>query len=192
MGLAFRSILTWTIWKPIWLITMPFWLPLSWLWEGVRHTILPPITRFIGRLGLALRKLLTGLLLLLWRPFKLLVLRPLRWLCLTSYLAFSGLAGAQNAPLLAGALARFRAAPRSPAPSLGVAVDGMAGTLARLYPPAQATGQSGGGSTSAPANGSSDTPGTLHNGRFRHRHPPHFKRRHLAGTAARLGSGRRR
>lgn len=82
LGLAFRSILTWTIWKPIWLITMPFWLPLSWLWEGVRHTILPPITRFIGRLGLALRKLLTGLLLLLWRPFKLLVLRPLRWLAL--------------------------------------------------------------------------------------------------------------
>lgn len=80
MGLALRSILTWVIWKPIWVVTMPFWLPLSWLWEGVQRSLLPPAQRFVGRLGLAIRRLLTFGLLLIWRPFRFLVLRPLRWL----------------------------------------------------------------------------------------------------------------
>ncbi|PID87221.1 MAG: hypothetical protein CSB13_00355 [Chloroflexi bacterium] len=79
MGLALRNILNWTIVKPVWIITMPFWLPLSWLWEGIRTAVLPPIIRFLGRVGLASRKLLTGLLLLLWRPFRFLILRPLKW-----------------------------------------------------------------------------------------------------------------
>jgi TolB protein len=76
LGLALRTLLTWIIWKPIWLLTMPFWLPLSWLWEGVRGR-LPGLWRFVGRMGLALRRLLA---LFIWRPFYLLIARPVRWL----------------------------------------------------------------------------------------------------------------
>ncbi len=78
LGLALRSILTWTIWKPIWLLTMPFWLPLSWLAEGMRHR-LPAWKAFVGRMGLALRHLL---MLFLWRPVQFLVIRPFRFLIL--------------------------------------------------------------------------------------------------------------
>jgi TolB protein len=80
MGLALRKLLTWFIWKPIWVVTMPFWLPLSWLWEGVSKTILPPIKRFVGRVGLAIRKLLVLLFKLFWWPVKTFIVRPLRWL----------------------------------------------------------------------------------------------------------------
>ncbi|MCA9872982.1 MAG: PD40 domain-containing protein [Anaerolineales bacterium] len=77
LGLALRNLLTWTIWKPIWLITMPLWLPLSWLFEGLHGHVWPPLKRFTGRVGLALRNLLTWVV---WGPFFLLVIRPLRFL----------------------------------------------------------------------------------------------------------------
>ena len=77
LGLALRNLLTWIIWKPIWLITMPFWLPLTWLYEGLHGRVWPPIKRFSGRLGLAIRNLLTWVV---WRPFFFLVVWPLRFL----------------------------------------------------------------------------------------------------------------
>ena len=76
LGLAFRNLLAWVIWKPLFYLTMPVWLPLRWLlWDTV-VTAAPPIWRFIGRLGLALRHLLTAYL---WRPFLFLIIRPLVW-----------------------------------------------------------------------------------------------------------------
>ncbi|MCB9006786.1 MAG: PD40 domain-containing protein [Ardenticatenaceae bacterium] len=77
LGLAFRNFLTWVIWKPLFYLTMPFWLPLRWLLWDTIVAVAPPTWRFMGRMGLALRRLL---LLLVWRPFRLLVIRPLRWL----------------------------------------------------------------------------------------------------------------
>lgn len=74
--MALRNLFTWIIWKPLFYITMPFWLPLRWIFWDTLVAIAPPIWRFLGRLGLALRHLLTGFL---WRPFRLLVLRPLHW-----------------------------------------------------------------------------------------------------------------
>ncbi|MBK8984585.1 MAG: PD40 domain-containing protein [Chloroflexi bacterium] len=76
LGLALRSLLTWIIWKPIWLLTMPFWLPLGWLHEGLRGRVWPPVKRFSGRLGLAMRNLLFWVV---WRPLLFVVIRPFRW-----------------------------------------------------------------------------------------------------------------
>ena len=56
---------------------MPIWLPLRWLlWDTVVAAA-PPTWRFFGRMGLALRHLLV---ICVWRPFRLLVLRPFLWL----------------------------------------------------------------------------------------------------------------
>ena len=76
LGLAFRNLLTWIIWKPIFFLTMPFWLPLRWLLWDTLVAIAPPIWRFIGRMGLALRRLI---IVLLWRPFHLLVIQSSIW-----------------------------------------------------------------------------------------------------------------
>ncbi|MFZ1395701.1 MAG: hypothetical protein WAS33_02330 [Candidatus Promineifilaceae bacterium] len=77
LGLAFRNLLTWLIWKPIFYVTMPFWLPLRWLlWDSV-VAVAPPVWRFVGRMGLALRHLLTAYV---WRGFVMFVVRPSRWL----------------------------------------------------------------------------------------------------------------
>lgn len=67
MGMALRRLLTWFVWKPLFFLTIPFWLPLSWLWQMTRPLI-PRIWAFIGRVGLAERELLHRF-----------VLRPLRW-----------------------------------------------------------------------------------------------------------------
>lgn len=75
LGLALRNLLTWILWKPIWFITLPFWLPLSWLVEGARQRW-PAWWAFVGRLGLATRRTLT---LLLWRPFFFLIIAPIAW-----------------------------------------------------------------------------------------------------------------
>lgn len=76
LGLAFRNLLIWTIWKPLFYLTMPIWLPLRWmLWDFVAAT-LPPTWRFLGRMGLALRHLLTAYV---WQPFIRFVLRPSVW-----------------------------------------------------------------------------------------------------------------
>ncbi len=76
LGLAFRNFLTWIIWKPIFFLTMPFWLPLRWLLWDTLVAIAPPTWRFIGRMGIALRRLL---ILFVWRPFHLLVIQPSIW-----------------------------------------------------------------------------------------------------------------
>lgn len=77
LGLAFRNILTWIVWKPIFYLTMPIWLPLRWMLWDTLVAAAPPVWRFLGRLGLALRHLLTAYL---WRSFLFLVVRPLQWL----------------------------------------------------------------------------------------------------------------
>ena len=77
LGLAFRTLLTWIIWKPLFYLTMPFWLPLRWLLWDTFVAAAPPVWRFMGRMGLALRHLLTTYL---WRPFLFLVIRPCVWL----------------------------------------------------------------------------------------------------------------
>jgi hypothetical protein len=113
LGLALRKLLTWIIWKPIWLITMPFWLPLSWLWEGIRSTIL--LAHTVVSLVLATVSFLDfTAVTLAWGAH---------------HMADSGVAGKQDAPLLASALGCLRAAPRQTAPSLGLKGAGMAGTL---------------------------------------------------------------
>ena len=76
LGLAFRNFLIWIIWKPLFYLTMPIWLPLRWLLWDTIVAVVPPIWRFLGRMGLALRHLLTAYL---WRPFLFLVVRPLVW-----------------------------------------------------------------------------------------------------------------
>ncbi|MCA9947089.1 MAG: hypothetical protein KC449_26595, partial [Anaerolineales bacterium] len=58
LGLAFRNFLTWVIWKPLFYLTMPFWLPLRWLLWDTIVAVAPPTWRFMGRMGLALRRLL--------------------------------------------------------------------------------------------------------------------------------------
>ncbi|MCP4420200.1 MAG: hypothetical protein GY805_26645 [Chloroflexi bacterium] len=76
LGLAFRKTLTWVIWKPLFYLTMPVWLPLRWLlWDGVLAAV-PSVWRFLGRMGLALRHLLLAYL---GRPFLFLFIRPLIW-----------------------------------------------------------------------------------------------------------------
>lgn len=76
LGLAFRNLLYWLVWQPLFYLTMPLWLPLRWLlWDTVTAAA-PPIWHFIGRLGLATRHLL---LISVWRPFLFLVGRPLAW-----------------------------------------------------------------------------------------------------------------
>ena len=60
VGLAFRNLLTWTIWWPLIL----FFTPFEVLWRYAKKILLP-VWRFVGRIGLALRRLLT---LLIWRP----------------------------------------------------------------------------------------------------------------------------
>lgn len=82
LGLAFRNLLTWIIWKPIFYLTMPVWLPLRWMLWDTLVTAAPPVWRFLGRMGLALRHLLTAYL---WRSFLFLVIRPLRWLYLRGF-----------------------------------------------------------------------------------------------------------
>lgn len=67
LGLALRNLLTWFVWKPLFFLTLPLWLPLGWLWELTRP-FLPKIWRFAGRVGLAERRLLV------------LAARPFRWL----------------------------------------------------------------------------------------------------------------
>lgn len=74
VGLALRNVLTWFLWTPLLYVTLPLWLPLRWLWDGVKP-VLPPIWRFLGRMGLAARALLTQLL---WRPLRWLWLRLIR------------------------------------------------------------------------------------------------------------------
>ncbi len=77
LGLAFRNLLNWLVWKPFFYVTMPFWLPLRWLLWDTLVEIAPPAWRFMGRLGLAIRHLLVvGV----WRPFLLLIIRPSLWL----------------------------------------------------------------------------------------------------------------
>ncbi|WP_420627507.1 TolB family protein [Candidatus Leptofilum sp.] len=77
VGLAFRNLLIWIIWKPLFYLTMPVWLPLRWiLWDSLAAAV-PPVWRFVGRMGLALRHLLTAYL---WRGFVTLVVRPFIWL----------------------------------------------------------------------------------------------------------------
>ncbi|MCP5100197.1 MAG: TolB family protein [Chloroflexi bacterium] len=76
VGLAIRSLLTWFLWLPLFYLTMPIWLPLSWVWDFVKPAF-PVIWRFLGRMGLACRKLVIQLV---WRPFLLGVVHPTRWL----------------------------------------------------------------------------------------------------------------
>ncbi len=59
----------WFLWQPIVLLTMPIWLPLRWLGEGV-VAVIPPVWRFLGRMGLAIRRLFSltfSLFVWLWR-----------------------------------------------------------------------------------------------------------------------------
>lgn len=77
LGLAFRNLLTWLIWKPLFYLTMPFWLPLRWLLWDTLAAIVPPTWHFVGRMGLALRHLLTAYL---WRGIRNFVIRPFLWL----------------------------------------------------------------------------------------------------------------
>ncbi len=74
--MAFRKLITWIVWKPIFYVTMPIWLPLRWLLWDTFLAVAPPTWRFLGRMGLALRHLLTAYL---WRPFLFLVIRPFIW-----------------------------------------------------------------------------------------------------------------
>lgn len=76
LGLAYRNFLTYIIWKPLFYLTMPVWLPLRWLlWDTITAAA-PPVWQFIGRMGLALRHLLT---VYVWQPFLFLLIRPLIW-----------------------------------------------------------------------------------------------------------------
>jgi TolB protein len=73
VGLAFRNLLTWTVWWPLIL----FFTPFEVLWRYGKRLLLLPVWRLLGRMGLALRRLLT---LFIWRPlawlYRLLI-RPL-------------------------------------------------------------------------------------------------------------------
>ncbi len=76
VGLAFRKLLTWVVWFPIFYITMPLWIPLFWLWDAVKPLI-PRLWRRMGLMGLALRNLINWII---WRPFLTLVVFPSIWL----------------------------------------------------------------------------------------------------------------
>lgn len=76
VGLAFRKILTWFVWTPFVFVTIPFWLPLRWLFWDYMKDIFPPIWAFVGQIGHATRRLVTRLV---WRPFDKIVLSPIRW-----------------------------------------------------------------------------------------------------------------
>lgn len=74
MGLAIRHLLTWFLWVPIYFLTMPIWMPLSWVWSFIKP-IFPLIWQFLGSMGLAIRQLL---LWLVWQPLMWLVI-PIGW-----------------------------------------------------------------------------------------------------------------
>lgn len=74
MGLAFRLLLTWIIWIPIYFLTMPLWLPVSWAWEFFKP-VFPWGWRLLGRMGLAIRQLWYWMI---WEPL-LWLLTPLFW-----------------------------------------------------------------------------------------------------------------
>lgn len=76
MGLAFRRILTLFVWKPLILLTLPFWLPLRWLFWDYMKEIVPPIWHFMGQVGQAARRMLTRLV---WRPVHKLIITPVIW-----------------------------------------------------------------------------------------------------------------
>lgn len=80
MGLAIRQLLLWFVWLPIYYLTIPFWLPLSWIWSLVRPQ-LPKAWRRLGLMGIACRNLLVwGIwqpLNWLWTPFFLLLTKVL-------------------------------------------------------------------------------------------------------------------
>ncbi|MEM7331804.1 MAG: hypothetical protein AAF490_06915 [Chloroflexota bacterium] len=75
MGLAFRKLLTWFIWIPLYFLTMPIWMPISWAWEFIKP-IFPYSWKLLGRMGLAIRKLWHWLI---WEPL-LWLLIPFVWL----------------------------------------------------------------------------------------------------------------
>ncbi len=64
MGLAWRRLLTWFVWRPLFFLSMPFWLPLTWFWE-LTAPFWRRVWQLLGRMGLAWRRLLTWLV---WRP----------------------------------------------------------------------------------------------------------------------------
>lgn len=76
VGLAFRNILTWFVYRPLFYLTMPFWLPLRWLWEILVQEVGPPVWHFLGQVGDALRRLINRLF---WQPFKKFIIRPVVW-----------------------------------------------------------------------------------------------------------------
>lgn len=76
VGLAFRNLLRWFVYYPIFFVTMPFWLPAKWVFDYLVATF-PVIWRVWGYIGLAIR---SALVFCLWRPFHFLILRPLIWL----------------------------------------------------------------------------------------------------------------
>ncbi|MCP4359586.1 MAG: hypothetical protein GY796_16380 [Chloroflexi bacterium] len=75
VGLASRNTLTWFVWLPLYYLTLPFWLPLRWLWD-VAKVVIPPVWHFVGMVGAACRRLL---FLLIWRPFLKFIVTPLVW-----------------------------------------------------------------------------------------------------------------
>ena len=74
MGLAFRKLLTWFIWIPLYFLTMPIWMPISWAWSFIKP-IFPYSWKVLGRMGLAIRKLWFWLV---WEPL-LWLLTPVGW-----------------------------------------------------------------------------------------------------------------
>lgn len=76
VGLAFRQFLLWVVWKPLVFITLPFWLPIRWLFWDYMKKIVPPIWRFIGQVGQAIRQLIWRFV---WQPIYHLLIRPVRW-----------------------------------------------------------------------------------------------------------------
>lgn len=105
LGLAFRQLCTWLIWRPFLFLTTPFRFVAVWGW------------RLLGRMGLAWRVLLTyGVwwpLLLLIYPISLvyekLLLRLLDWLGVLLYQLVTRVVGWLWSPLRAFALARWQA-----------------------------------------------------------------------------------
>lgn len=83
VGLATRKLLTWFVWIPLYLITIPFWYPIGWLWQQIKPQ-LPKAWRFIGSMGLALRQLI---ILLIWKPLLWLIV-PL-WKLLKNTVVFT-------------------------------------------------------------------------------------------------------
>lgn len=71
MGLAFRKILTWCVWLPLFYITMPLWLPLNWM----REEFIPPLWEFTGAVGVSVRNLVRRLII---HPLQKWIIRPVR------------------------------------------------------------------------------------------------------------------